>query len=305
MSIGLVCHFLEKDSNGKLQNSLNERSLQLGRFQEGYYDLNYIKSIYHNNLDNLNNIIVKIAHLGFKNYRMSSGLLPLFDKIDTNILNEETILSKLKKIGENIKKNNIRATFHPDHFVVLTSDKEEVINNSIKELEYHAWIMDKMELEESRFYAINIHGSGKGKIDRLISNIKKLPLNVRNRLTLENDERSANVLDLYKVYMETNTPICWDSHHHVFNDANLSLEEACELATSTWEFIKPLQHLSNTDPELSSGNFQEKRKHSDFVHYIPNCQLELLKKNYIDVDFEFKMKNIAIFEALKKFNISL
>jgi UV DNA damage endonuclease len=305
MSIGLVCHFLEQDLSGKLINTLFEKGLQLNQFNNKKYTNDFILSTYLSNLDNLKNLINKIINIGFKSYRMSSGILPLFDKVDENISNHSKVVEKLKIIGNIIKTNNLRVSFHPDHFVVLSSEKENVIENSIKDLSYHAWIMDKMELDESTFYSINIHATGKGKQENVINSIKKLPNNIRKRLTLENDELCSSVKTLYDIYSKTGVPICFDSHHHVFNTSDLSMEEASEMAISTWGNVKPIQHLSNTDPIHDSGNFQNRRKHSDFVHYIPGFQKKLLLTNKADIDFEFKMKNIAIIDSLKKFDISL
>lgn len=305
MSIGLVCHFLENDNKQKLVNILGEKTLQLNQFNNNKYSQEQILSIYQNNVSNLENLINKIIDLGFRSYRMSSGLFPLFDKVDQDLFHHNSILKTLSRIGEKALKNKLRLTFHPDHFVVLSSDKESVVKNSIQDLSYHAWIMDKMNLEQNRYYSINIHASGKGRLNNIIQNINLLPDNIKNRLTLENDELSANVLDLFQVYKNTGVAICLDSHHHTFNSANLNLEEAIEIANSTWENIKPIQHLSNTEPECVNLNFQNRRKHSDFVHYIPDIQLKLLKENSVDIDFEFKMKNLAIFDAIKKFELSL
>lgn len=110
--------------------------------------------------------------------------------------------------------------------------------------------------------------------------------------------------DLYEVYQETGVPIVFDSHHHKFNSSSLEDEEAFNLALSSWKNIKPLTHLSNTEPELSSSNnFQKLRQHSQYVHYIPKYQLKANNDDLIDIDFEFKMKNLAIEKAIIDFNI--
>jgi UV DNA damage repair endonuclease len=97
----------------------------------------------------------------------------------------------------------------------------------------------------------------------------------------------------------------FDSHHHTFNDDGLSIEDAFEATKETWSNgIKPLQHLSNTEPSLVNGNFMDRRKHSDMIHYIPDSQLLGLRENTIDVEVEAKMKNIATAQMKKQFSIS-
>jgi UV DNA damage repair endonuclease len=56
---------------------------------------------------------------------------------------------------------------------------------------------------------------------------------------------------------------------------------------------------------MENGSFPDRRKHSQYIHYVPDCQLELAKENLIDLDVEAKMKNLAIMKMRKDFNIEL
>ena len=58
--------------------------------------------------------------------------------------------------------------------------------------------------------------------------------------------------------------------------------------------IQALQHVSNTEPGMETGNFTERRRHSALIHKIPPVQLEALNNNLIDLEFEAKHKNLAI-----------
>jgi len=300
MSLGLVCHWLEKNKKGVYENILGERSLQLTSYKNNKYSNDYINEVYKNNIFGLDKVLSKIIQNNIKCYRISSSLFPLTDIVDRNLWDNNYYRSIFKKYGDLIKKNNIRITCHPGQFVSLTSLNSEVIRNSISELDYHAWMLDSMELDLSPYYAINIHGGKRDSADILIKNINNLPNNIKSRLTLENDECSYNVLQLKQISDLTKVPICFDSHHHTFNTGNITLNNAYEIAIKTWGDIKPLQHLSNTNPEEYLTSFQDRRKHSDFVHYFPAIQYEANMKNEIDVEMEFKMKNIAIFDWLKK-----
>lgn len=301
--LGLCCHFLEKDSSGEFVNSLNEKTLRLGAFKEGKYSKEKILKTYINNLTNLKNILPKLIKNNIYSYRISSNLFSLFDEVSEEIKYDKEIILLLEEIGKFILDNNMRITSHPDQFVVLSSDNENVIINSKKILEYHAWIFDVMKLPETSFYSINIHGGKKGNSEKLIKQILSLSNNIRNRLTLENDEMAYNVNDLYYIYKETNIPICFDSHHHTFNDSNINGEEALNIAISTWNNIKPLTHLSNTEPELKNGSFKDKRKHSNYIYYIPEYQLKAYNNNLIDIDVEAKLKNLSIDKVRKDFSI--
>lgn len=307
--IGLCCQYVESyiKKNGEIEinNIIAEKHLQYNQFTKGKYSNAFIEATWVNNIEELFKILVKINDQGIKSFRVSSNLLPLYDSVPELLSNSSEVKSLLNKCGKFILKNNMRITTHPDQFVVISSNKNEVIQNSIRMLDHHAWIFDNMGLPISTYYSINIHGGTKGNSKILINSIKNMQESTKNRLTLENDETCYNVKDLYAVYEESGIPICWDSHHHTFNSAELSLEEGLNLAKKTWGTVKPLTHLSNTDPLFVNGSFAQKRKHSEYVHYIPDCQLIGNNNNEIDIDFEFKMKNLAIFKAIDEFKVKL
>lgn len=308
MSIGLCCQFLKSKEkrNGTIEyyNAIEEHSLQFGRFKEGKYTEKQILDTWLSNLNNLTSMLHEIAAQGFKVFRLSSNLFPLYDSVNHLLINNKEISFKLLEIGKFLKKSNIRVTCHPDQFCVISSKNQEIIDKSVKILEHHAWIFDQMELDQASYYSINIHGGTKDQLPKLIETINLLPKNVKSRLTLENDESCYNVKDLYKCFEATGVPCCYDSHHHVFNDGGITIEEGLKLAMKTWE-NKPLTHLSNTDPIHINGSFKDRRKHSDYVHYIPDLQRKLNNENKLDIEFEFKMKNLAIHKAVKEFEIYL
>lgn len=307
--IGLCCQYIKEHTTTsgdvKYVNIIDERNLQYNQFIKGKYSNKYIEEIWNHNLTNLLNILKRIKFEGINVFRVSSNLLPLHDCNEQLLLSSTSVKFLLNEIGKLIISQNMRLTTHPDQFVVISSNKKEVIDNSVKLLNHHAWIFDNMNLPITPYYAINIHGGTKGNSKTLISTIKTLSESVKGRLTLENDERSYSVTDLLQVWEDTGIPICWDSHHHTFNDGNLSSEDGLKFSMKTWGSVKPLTHLSNTEPELSNGSFLERRKHSDYVHYIPEHQKDANNNDQIDIEFEFKMKNLAIFKAITDFQIKL
>lgn len=309
MAVGVCCHWLEektKPRSGKkeLVNIFDERTLQLGRHQQGKYSNEVIKGTYVHNVNRLAEMMPFMHKHGVKLFRISSAMFPLADQVDRSLWDNPEVIKHLKVAGDYIRKNGIRVTTHPGQFCVLSSDSDAVVAKAFVELDIHGWMFDMMGLDHSPFYAINIHGGKSDRSSRLIDQIKSLPDNVRKRLTLENDESAYNVIDLLSIYKETNVPVVFDSHHHVFNDSELSMEDAYAATTETWpKGIKPLQHLSNTEPALVNGNFQDRRKHSDMIHYIPDVQLQGLRNNVVDVEVEAKMKNFATIQLKKRFSI--
>lgn len=311
MSLGVCCQWLEprtkRDGSIVYENCIDEKSLQLGCFKSGKYSNERIRDTYRNNVDEHIRIFPKLISANIKSFRLSSSLFPLYEFNREAVWSDNILISKLQKLGEMFRNANIRVTTHPGQFCIINSDSQSVIDNSIRELEYHAWIFDQMGLSKTPHNAINIHGGKRGNVKKLIDTINILPVSVRSRLTLENDERCFSVRELIDVSKETGAPVVFDSHHHNFNLNGFDCHDACHASLETWKHFsepyKPLQHLSNTEPGNENGSFTERRKHSNYIHYIPDCQLELLRADLIDIDVEAKMKNLAIFEFRKKFEI--
>lgn len=310
MTLGLCCQFLEPRTkrNGTIvyENSINELSLQFGNYNKGKYSQDYIKEIYHNNVKEIIKLIPKLISNNIKSFRISSSLLPLFDLNTELAFNDKILQNLLSDLGNLFILNNIRVTTHPGQFTVLSSDNPAVVVNAIKDLSYHAWVFDCMNLPQTPYAAINIHGGKGNRCSNLISGINSLPSNVRSRLTLENDESCYSVSDLLPVHDATGVPIVFDSHHATFNNDNLSLQESCDKAIDTWSrlSIKPLQHISNSTPGTENANFITRRKHSDYIHKIPECQLMYLQKDAIDIDVEAKMKNLALIQIRNELNLN-
>lgn len=305
MSLGVCCQWLEprtkRDGSVVYENSINERTLQLGRFQKGLYTKSIIREVYINNINEIIKLVPKLVANNLKLFRMSSGLFSLAEYNRDIIDNDEQVSLLLTKLGKAFTDAGIRVTTHPDQFVVLSSDNPVTVNNAIKELSHHAWVFDKMHLPATPYAAINIHGGKSDRLAQLIQVVRNLPDNVRSRLTFENDESAYSLVDLLQVHAATSVPVVWDSHHHTFNDANLSLDDAFGLAVYTWKNtgVKPLQHLSNTTPGLENGSFTDRRKHSDYIHYIPDCQRDGVVRDVVDIDVEAKMKNLAVGKLVK------
>ena len=307
--IGLCCHYVKekvkRDGTFDYVNQMDEKLLQFGQYNSGKYSKEKILDTWIHNITSFNNCLDAIINDGIRSLRVSSNLFPLFDKELELLESSDKVKNILKQAGDKLKSHNMRVTSHPSQFVVLSSLNDNVVDNSINQLKHHAWIFDSMGLDQTPYYSINIHGGVRNQKEKLIEVANSLPLNVKNRLTFENDELCYTVKDLYDVFEKTNVPVCFDSHYHSFNDSELPAEKAFELAKVTWGKIKPLTHLSNTEPDLKNGSFKDRRKHSEYVHYIPEYQRLQNNDGLIDIDFEFKQKNLAIKKAIVDFDIKL
>ena len=231
-------------------------------------------------------------------FRVGSDLFPWGNKVDvTEFPDYDEIASVLARCGRFAKDNDIRISTHPGPFNLLASPKEEVVINTIKDLEMHALLFDLMELSRTPYNKINIHvgatyGDKYSAAETWCKNFARLSEGVRSRLTIENDDKANmySVKDLYElIHSKTGIPIVFDYHHHTFCDGGQSTEEALNLAVSTWNGIKPATHYSESKSLHESNNSLNPRAHSDFIsNKINDYGLD------IDVMIEAKAKELAL-----------
>ena len=240
----------------------------------------------------------------FNFFRVTSDLFPWCSEYKLSELRDYLEIRKiLHSIGDYVFKNKMRITSHPGPFNVLTSMNNNVVNNCIKDLSIHGELFDMMNLERTPYNKINIHiggvyGDKALAMERFCENFKKLPDNVRSRLTVENDDKNTmySVEDLYYgIYKVIGIPIVFDYHHHRFCPGDLSEKQALELAISTWENIIPVVHYSESRNIEQKNDKIKPQAHSDYIlSFINNYE----KK--IDIMVEAKAKELAVLKYLEK-----
>jgi UV DNA damage endonuclease len=203
----------------------------------------------------------------------------------------------LARCGQYATDNGVRITTHPGPFNLLASPREEVVLNTILDLEMHGKLFDLMGLSRTPYNKINIHvgatyGDKYTAAATWCKNFYRLSEGVRARLTIENDDKASmySVRDLHElIHMKTKIPIVFDYHHHTFCDGGQSEQEALELAMSTWSNCKPVAHYSESKAVHESNDKLNPRAHSDYVtNYIDTYG------NDIDIMIEAKAKEQAL-----------
>jgi UV DNA damage endonuclease len=246
--------------------------------------------------------IIRILEWNQKNginfFRLSSAIIPWGDHIDlTQLKDYTTIKSKLREAGDFANKHNMRITSHPGPFVVLVSPKENVVTNSIADLELHGKIFDMMGLSQTPYNKINIHCNGvygdkQSAMDRFCTNFQRLSESVKNRLTVENDDKASmySVNDLMYIHKKIGIPIVFDYHHHQFCTGDLTEQAALELAATSWpDGIRPVVHYSESKAIHENNTKIKPQAHSDYINSLPNTY-----GNQVDVMCECKAKELAI-----------
>ena len=207
-------------------------------------------------------------------FRLGSDLFPWGNKVDVYQFPDfNEIHTVLARCGQYATDNGLRITTHPGPFNLLASPKEDVVINTIKDLEMHSLLFDLMGLSRTPYNKINIHvgatyGDKYSAAETWCRNFHRLSEGVRSRLTIENDDKASmySVKDLMTIHEKTGIPIVFDYYHHGFCTGGLSHQEALELALSTWKNgITPIVHYSSSKAKETANPKEKPQAHADYI----------------------------------------
>ncbi len=234
-------------------------------------------------------------------FRINSQILPLKTHpsvgYDVEELPDgEQIIQAYKDCGKFSRKHNIRTTFHPDQFVILSSPNPEVIEKSIADLAYQAEVAQWVNADVINIHAGGIYNDKPSALSRLKETVNSLPKAIKRVLTLENDDRSYTPRDLLPVCRELNVPLVYDVHHHRCLADGLSIESVTEQVMETWN-REPLFHISSPKDGWGARNTKKHHSYID-INDLPESWLSL----DITVEVEAKAKELAVKKLIDEIN---
>ncbi|MGZ5500503.1 MAG: UV DNA damage repair endonuclease UvsE [Nitrososphaeraceae archaeon] len=279
MKIGYPC----------INHSIGKKTVSTFRLSS-YTEEKFIQCVNYN-LATLEEILKFNIANNFMFFRISSDMIPFASHPICKFDWKEHFKSDLIRIGQLINDHNIRISMHPDQFVLINSKSQEIVNNSIKELEYHTDLLDLMTLDYSAKVQIHIggvYGDKEKSKKQFISNYKTLlSANIKKRLVIENDDHLYNLKDCIEIHEYIGIPILFDVFHHICFDNNLPLHIALQISNNTWNHSKDgIMMIDYSNQELN----QRKGKHS---HTLDIKQFEkfILSVSNLDFDIILEIKD--------------
>jgi len=212
---------------------------------------------------------------------------------------------------------------HPGNFTVLASDKPHVVENSIREMEYHTDVIRWMGYGRTfQDFKCNVHISGKQGPAGILAVLPRLSQEARNTITIENDENSWG-LDA-SLELADHCALVLDIHHHWIRTGEYiePSDDRYARVIDSWRGVRPAIHYSvsredclvdfptDTRPDmdslLESGYKKAKlRAHSDFMWNSAVNDWALSFLPHADIMVESKAKNLASIALYKYHNVSL
>jgi UV DNA damage endonuclease len=256
-----------------------------------------LDELYRHNIQTLFNAVDYCHAHDIRLYRVTSNLFPQVDHpVGRQTL--DALRDVMKGFGVHAESKNVRVVMHPDQWVVLNSDRPDVITQSIAIMENHALAFDRLGLPRSPWSMLLVHGGKGDRADTLVDTIARLPDNIRARLALENDESCYSAAQILAICRRAGVPMVFDAHHHVVREQldtyeHPSVLEMTFAARATWHPHPDWQivHISN-----GLTSFADPR-HSDLIAAFPSAF-----RNELWVEVVAKGKEHAIEPLRRKLN---
>ena len=286
MKIGYPCINLSMDCR-------SSRTFRLKNYSESK-----LKETIQGNLNCLQKILEYNRDHKFLFFRITSDLIPFASHPIMNFDWQTHFKSEFREIGSFIKRYDMRITMHPGQYTVLNSTNNSVFQNSIKDLEYHVQVLDLMELDKTAKVQIHVggvYGDKDTSLQRFISRYANLQSNIRNRLMIENDDKSYNLKDCIKIHEKTQIPVVFDVYHHECLNNGESVNEAFEIFTKTWSKMDglPVVHYSSEHSIKGKPGHAEHINHEHFKIFLKKT-----KKYNFDLMLEIKDKEKSALEVI-------
>lgn len=285
-----------------------------------------LEDIVNHNLLSIYRLVVKVAGLphNLRMVRLSSEVLPLYTEKTYGAFYKQPHIQKLledgfAQTGKLARQHDVRLSFHPGQFTVLASDRPDVVENSIREFEYHARMAEMMGYgQKFQDMKINVHIAGKLGPSGLLSAYNRLSTAAQNCITIENEENTYGLdstLELADVL-----PIVLDVHHHWVREGEYIMpdDSRVQRVIDSWRGVRPVLHYSQS-PEailpahtphtmpnmaqlLAEGHKRAKlRAHSNFYWNDATNRYVLAFMNSFDVMCESKAKNLASTDLYRRY----
>lgn len=226
-------------------------------------------------------------------FRINSQILPLKTHpqagYEVNELPDgQAIVDTFKECGNFLRAHGLRASLHPDQFVVINSPRPEVVSSSIAEIEYQTQVAGWVGADVINIHAGGGYGDKRAALIRFTEGFASLSAAARQLVTVENDDKTYAPVELLPLCQELHIPLVYDVHHHRCLKDCLSIEQATAAAMKTWD-REPMFHISSPINGWQGGQLC---RHHDYIDPadFPDAWRDL----DVTIEVEAKAKELAV-----------
>jgi len=268
-------------------------------FRLASYSEERLKETVSKNLACLLRILAYNAEHGMLFFRITSDLVPFASHTICTFPWQEHFAGEFGQIGEFIRQHGFRVSMHPDQFVLLNAPDKGVLRRSIADLVYQVNVLDLMGLDRSAKVQIHVGGVYGDKplsMDRFVDQYELLDPVIKNRLVIENDERSYTIRDCLALHERIGIPVIADSFHHTLHNNGEMFSDLLEPLRTSWKTHDgiPMVDYSSQEPGKRAGAHAEHIVPEDFRQFLH----ETMPADF-DIMLEIKDKEKSALSALE------
>lgn len=253
-------------------------------------------SLIEHNLNVLERMIDYNHQEGIRLFRISSDIIPFGSDFLVNDLDWTKLFeASFTQIGEKIKRYGIRVSMHPGQYTVLNSPRKEVVDRAIDDLTYHTLFLNALGVDaESKLilHVGGVYGDKSSAMDRFAVVYEQLDNRIKERLIIENDDRSYTIEDVLSLSRRTGAPVVYDNLHHRLNNDGELYSDAYWInkAKKTWHKKdgRPKVHYSQQQLNGREGAHSQFIRIDEFMAFY-----EEVKPCDVDIMLEVKDKNLS------------
>lgn len=258
-----------------------------------------LRALISKNLQGLKAILEYNIRHGILLYRITSDIIP-FASHEVNQLDwQREFTGDLQDIKQMIKTSSMTVSMHPGQYTVINSPRPEVVENAVRELEYHCSFLDC--ITETFHHKIVLHvggayGDKKSALKNFTNVCRDLPDNIKHRLIIENDDRIFHIADVLEIHSQTGLPVVFDYFHHRVNPPDTQPHDIwINPILRSWrpEDGTPKMHYSDQFPFRNRGYHALQVNMADFFDFIFS-----LEDKTVNIMLESKDKNLSAERAL-------
>mgnify|MGYP003705927351 FL=1 len=325
--IGFACKYFHPDRSlskkllEEIERPLNERSTTITWLNRQERDVaeQRLWEIMEHNIQGMMNLVKYVGSLpdDLRMVRIGSNILPAYTQPDWSYYWQEPgvqryLESGFARVGNLARSLDVRLSFHPGQFVVLASDRPDVVDRSIEEFEYHTDMARWMGYGKTfQDFKCNVHISGKAGPAGIKDALKRLSPEARNIITIENDEISWGIES--SLELAGDVALVLDLHHHFIREGEYiqPSDDRFKRIVDSWRGVRPVIHYSYSRDQhlpvgfkhdslpdmnqlLEAGHKKGKlRAHSDWYPNQLANEWALSFLPYADIMCEAKFKQVA------------
>ncbi|HRX41476.1 MAG TPA: UV DNA damage repair endonuclease UvsE [Clostridia bacterium] len=251
------------------------------------------------NLSSLENLVDYNIRNGILLFRISSDIIP-FGSSQVNQLEWWNIFGEdFDRLRNKIKTSGMRVSMHPGQYTVLNSPDEGIVQRAVADLEYHNRFMECLGATSENKIILHLGGvygePAKAK-ERFLRNYSNLSDSIKEKLVLENDDRSYTICDVLETAMKAEIPVVYDNLHNSVKDCGSSDDVVwIRECHSTWKERDGRQkiHYSQQDKNRQPGAHTGTIGIDEFLEFYDG-----LDDYDIDIMLEVKDKNVSAIKCM-------